>query len=69
MVATTMGMAATRKGMGMTKVCSRCPVCFGGMGHGQAIFTAECSRTFHLRCVPRQSVCPVCAGVTPPSNP
>ena len=28
----------------------------------QAIFTAESSHTFHLRCVPRQSVCPVCAA-------
>ena len=46
----------------MTKVGSRCPVCFGGMGHGQAIFTAECSHTFHLRCVPRQSIYPVCAA-------
>ncbi|KAL6658810.1 hypothetical protein ACP70R_002850 [Stipagrostis hirtigluma subsp. patula] len=39
----------------------RCPVCSGGMGHGQAIFTAECSHTFHLRCVPG-SVCPVCSA-------
>ncbi|KAF0901444.1 hypothetical protein E2562_000325 [Oryza meyeriana var. granulata] len=31
------------------------------MGHGQAIFTAECSHTFHLRCVP-WTVCPVCAA-------
>jgi hypothetical protein len=30
------------------------------MGHGQAIFTAECSRTFHLRCAPGSAICPVC---------
>uniref|UniRef100_A0A0D9WMZ2 RING-type domain-containing protein n=1 Tax=Leersia perrieri TaxID=77586 RepID=A0A0D9WMZ2_9ORYZ len=40
----------------------RCPVCNGGMAHGQAIFTAECSHTFHLRCLPsHSSLCPVCA--------
>ncbi|KAL6658807.1 hypothetical protein ACP70R_002847 [Stipagrostis hirtigluma subsp. patula] len=44
---------------GTASMTSRCPVCSGGMGHGQAIFTAECSHTFHLRCVPG-SVCPVC---------
>uniref|UniRef100_A0A0E0MKL2 VWFA domain-containing protein n=1 Tax=Oryza punctata TaxID=4537 RepID=A0A0E0MKL2_ORYPU len=39
----------------------RCTVCFAAMGAGQAIFTAECSHTFHLRCVPGATVCPVCA--------
>ncbi|OEL17081.1 hypothetical protein BAE44_0021900 [Dichanthelium oligosanthes] len=57
MAATTMGMGM---GMGMGMPGSRCPVCFGGMGHGQAIFTAECSHTFHLRCVPGSAICPVC---------
>ncbi|KAK8450720.1 hypothetical protein SEVIR_6G079900v4 [Setaria viridis] len=56
-------MAATVMGTGMGMPCSRCrPVCFGGMGHGQAIFTAECSHTFHLRCAPGSAVCPVCGA-------
>jgi hypothetical protein len=44
-----------------------CAVCHGGMGHGQATFTAECSHTFHPR-----TACPICftawhdvPGVTP----
>ncbi|WVZ95283.1 LOW QUALITY PROTEIN: hypothetical protein U9M48_041068 [Paspalum notatum var. saurae] len=64
-------------GMGMIGGCGRCPVCFGSMCHGQAIFTAECSHTFHLRCVPGNHVCPVCSArwrdtpsspVTPPAS-
>ena len=51
----------TRMGMAMT-TGSHCPVCFGGMHHGQAIFTAECSHKFHLRCVPGRGVCPVCSA-------
>jgi len=58
MAATTMGM---RMGMAMT-TGSHCPFCFGGMPHGQAIFTAECSHTFHPRCVPGRGVCPVCSA-------
>jgi hypothetical protein len=49
-----------------------CAVCHGGMGHGQATFTAECSHTFHLRCVNHNTACPICftawhdvPGVTP----
>uniref|UniRef100_A0A0E0BQ61 RING-type domain-containing protein n=1 Tax=Oryza glumipatula TaxID=40148 RepID=A0A0E0BQ61_9ORYZ len=47
----------------MTMGGIRCPVCFAAMAAGQAIFTAECSHTFHLRCVPGgAAVCPVCAA-------
>ncbi|KAL6857208.1 hypothetical protein ACP4OV_018590 [Aristida adscensionis] len=44
-----------------TTMSGRCAVCSGGMGHGDAIFTAECSHAFHLRCVPG-TVCPVCGA-------
>ncbi|KAK1627750.1 hypothetical protein QYE76_002065 [Lolium multiflorum] len=49
-----------------------CAVCHGDMGRGHATFTAECSHTFHLRCVNHRTACPVChtswrdvPGVTP----
>ncbi|KAE8819944.1 hypothetical protein D1007_02122 [Hordeum vulgare] len=49
-----------------------CAVCQGDMCRGHATFTAECSHRFHLRCVHRQSICPLCftpwrdvPGVTP----
>ncbi|KAM0913059.1 hypothetical protein ACQ4PT_012419 [Festuca glaucescens] len=42
------------------------------MGRGHATFTAECSHTFHLRCVNHRTACPLCLtpwrdvpGVTP----
>ncbi|KAL0401645.1 UNVERIFIED_CONTAM: E3 ubiquitin-protein ligase WAV3 [Sesamum latifolium] len=41
-----------------------CGVCFGSVatGQGQAIFTAECSHSFHFTCVVRRGdrLCPVC---------
>ncbi|KAJ4774225.1 Zinc finger (C3HC4-type RING finger) family protein [Rhynchospora pubera] len=44
-----------------------CAICLGGMksGHGQALFTAECSHTFHFQCISSNVkhgnyVCPVC---------
>jgi hypothetical protein len=49
-----------------------CAVCHGDMGRGHATFTAECSHTFHLRCVNHRTACPLChtswrdvPGVTP----
>ncbi|CAO2169865.1 unnamed protein product [Urochloa humidicola] len=45
-----------------TSILLRCPVCWGGMRHGQATFTAECSHTFHLRCAPASALCPVCGA-------
>ncbi|KAG2554874.1 E3 ubiquitin-protein ligase WAV3-like [Panicum virgatum] len=57
-----------------------CPICTGGMagGGGQAIFTAECSHTFHFHCISTsvahgRLVCPLCNAqwrelpVSPPS--
>jgi len=44
-----------------------CAICLAGMGAGggQAIFTAECSHTFHFHCIsesvaPGNLVCPLC---------
>ncbi|RLN42097.1 uncharacterized protein C2845_PM01G02640 [Panicum miliaceum] len=44
-----------------------CAICLGGMGAGggQAIFTAECSHTFHFHCISASVahghlVCPLC---------
>ncbi|KAF7067059.1 hypothetical protein CFC21_072978 [Triticum aestivum] len=39
---------------------TRCAVCHGDMGRGHATFTAECSHSFHLRCVHHQTACPLC---------
>ncbi|CAL5068820.1 unnamed protein product [Urochloa decumbens] len=45
----------------------KCAICFGSMrsGHGQALFTAECSHMFHFHCISSNVkhgnyVCPVC---------
>ncbi|KAL5210549.1 hypothetical protein ABZP36_006172 [Zizania latifolia] len=49
---------------GSKKVCA---ICLGGMrtGHGQALFTAECSHKFHFHCISSNvkhgnHVCPIC---------
>ncbi|VAI20671.1 hypothetical protein VPH35_084788 [Triticum aestivum] len=39
---------------------TRCAVCHGDMGRGHATFTAECSHSFHIRCVHHQTACPLC---------
>ncbi|AQK44723.1 Putative RING zinc finger and VWF domain family protein [Zea mays] len=45
----------------------KCAICFASMrsGHGQALFTAECSHMFHFQCISSNVkhgnyVCPVC---------
>ncbi|KAK3157723.1 hypothetical protein QOZ80_2AG0127070 [Eleusine coracana subsp. coracana] len=47
-----------------------CAICLGGMrtGHGQALFTAECSHKFHFHCISSNvqhgnHVCPICRAV------
>ncbi|XP_062205895.1 E3 ubiquitin-protein ligase WAV3-like isoform X2 [Phragmites australis] len=47
-----------------------CAICLGGMriGHGQALFTAECSHRFHFHCISSNvqhgnKVCPICRAV------
>ncbi|KAL5217549.1 hypothetical protein ABZP36_018233 [Zizania latifolia] len=49
---------------GSKKVCA---ICLGGMrtGHGQALFTAECSHKFHFHCISSNvkhgnHICPIC---------
>ncbi|KAG8073412.1 hypothetical protein GUJ93_ZPchr0006g40840 [Zizania palustris] len=49
---------------GSKKVCA---ICLGGMrtGHGQALFTAECSHQFHFHCISSNvkhgnHICPIC---------
>ncbi|XP_062209842.1 E3 ubiquitin-protein ligase WAV3-like [Phragmites australis] len=44
-----------------------CAICLGGMrsGHGQALFTAECSHKFHFHCISSNVkhgnlICPIC---------
>lgn len=44
-----------------------CAICLGGMrtGHGQALFTAECSHKFHFQCISSNvrhgnHICPIC---------
>ncbi|TVU48415.1 hypothetical protein EJB05_08051 [Eragrostis curvula] len=44
-----------------------CAICLGGMrtGHGQALFTAECSHRFHFHCISSNVkhgnlICPIC---------
>ncbi|KAL5223992.1 hypothetical protein ABZP36_010631 [Zizania latifolia] len=50
-----------------TKMCA---ICLGGMrsGHGQALFTAECSHKFHFHCISSNVrhgnlICPICRAV------
>ncbi|VAH33944.1 unnamed protein product [Triticum turgidum subsp. durum] len=50
-----------------TKQMNPCAICLGGMGAGggQAIFTAECSHTFHFHCISASVehgnlLCPLC---------
>ncbi|XP_066311500.1 probable E3 ubiquitin-protein ligase WAVH2 [Miscanthus floridulus] len=40
----------------------QCDACRGDIGLWQAIFTAECAHTFHLRCVSGSATCPICAA-------
>ncbi|WOL09938.1 hypothetical protein Cni_G18692 [Canna indica] len=59
-------------GLRLSKADSRsskktCPICLGSMkaGHGHALFTAECSHTFHFHCITSNVkhgnyVCPLC---------
>ncbi|XP_072956764.1 E3 ubiquitin-protein ligase WAV3-like [Typha angustifolia] len=62
----------TSSGLRLSKAGSRsskrtCTICLGTMkaGHGHALFTAECSHTFHFQCISSNVkygnfVCPVC---------
>ncbi|WVZ59214.1 hypothetical protein U9M48_009399 [Paspalum notatum var. saurae] len=47
-----------------------CAICLGGMrsGHGQALFTAECSHKFHFHCITSNvqhgnKICPICRAL------
>lgn len=49
----------------MERETDPCAICLGEIAGGQAIFTAECSHTFHNRCIARnvahgRRVCPLC---------
>ncbi|OVA18053.1 zinc finger protein [Macleaya cordata] len=59
-------------GLRLAKISNRsskktCAICLGTMkpGHGHALFTAECSHTFHFHCIASNvkhgnQICPVC---------
>ncbi|RZC51260.1 hypothetical protein C5167_019682 [Papaver somniferum] len=44
------------------RLSKNCTLCNGAMivGDGNAIFTAECSHSFHFSCINRNQVCPTC---------
>ncbi|XP_008810817.1 E3 ubiquitin-protein ligase WAV3-like [Phoenix dactylifera] len=62
---TSSGLRLPRSGSRSSK--RTCAICLGTMkaGHGHALFTAECSHTFHFHCIASNvkhgnRVCPVC---------
>nr|XP_010918955.1 E3 ubiquitin-protein ligase WAV3 [Elaeis guineensis] len=62
---TSSGLRLPRSGSRSSK--RTCSICLGTMkaGHGHALFTAECSHTFHFHCIASNvkhgnRVCPVC---------
>ncbi|XP_062226133.1 E3 ubiquitin-protein ligase WAV3-like isoform X2 [Phragmites australis] len=58
---------STSRGRSSSSSKGKCAICFATMrsGHGQALFTAECSHMFHFQCISSNVkhgnyVCPVC---------